>query len=40
MSFKKFINEANEEIKFALKHLDIQNDSYTLTEPQKRILVI
>ncbi|MDW0271063.1 MAG: arginine--tRNA ligase, partial [Nitrososphaeraceae archaeon] len=35
MSFKKFINEANEEIKFALKHLGIQNDSYTLTEPAK-----
>ena len=35
MSFKKFINEANEQIKFALKHLDIQNHSYTLTEPAK-----
>jgi arginyl-tRNA synthetase len=35
MSFKKFINEANEAIKFALKHLDIQNEGYTLTEPTK-----
>ena len=35
MSFKKFINEANEAIKFALKHLDIQNESYTLTERQR-----
>lgn len=35
MSFKKFINEANEAIKFALKRLDIQNEGYTLTEPTK-----
>ena len=35
MSFKKFINEANEAIKFALNHLDIQNEGYTLTEPTK-----
>src|SRR6185312_11441968 len=35
MSFKKFINEANEAIKFALNHLDIKNENYTLTEPAK-----
>jgi len=35
MSFRKFINEANEAIKFALDHLDIKNENYTLTEPAK-----
>ena len=35
MSFRKFINEANEAIKFALDHLDIINENYTLTEPAK-----
>jgi len=35
MSFKKFINEANEAIKFALNHLNIKNENYTLTEPAK-----
>ena len=35
MSFRKFINEANEAIKFALEHLDVKNENYTLTEPAK-----
>ncbi|MGI0021276.1 MAG: arginine--tRNA ligase, partial [Nitrososphaeraceae archaeon] len=35
MSFRKFINEANEAIKFGLKRLDIQNESYSLSEPAK-----
>ena len=35
MSFRKFINEANEAIKFALDHLDIKNENYILTEPAK-----
>jgi arginyl-tRNA synthetase len=35
MSFIKFINEANEAIKFALNHLNIKNENYTLTEPAK-----
>ena len=35
MSFRKFINESNEAIKFALDHLDIINENYTLTEPAK-----
>src|SRR6266540_2059820 len=35
MSFKKFIGEANEVIKFALEKLDIRNESYSITEPAK-----
>jgi len=35
MSFKKFIGEANEVIKFALGKLDIRNESYSITEPAK-----
>jgi arginyl-tRNA synthetase len=35
MSFRKFINQANEAIKFALNHLGIKNENYTLTEPAK-----
>ena len=35
MSFKKFIDQANEVIKFALKKFDIKNDSYTLTKPPR-----
>lgn len=35
MSFKKFISESNEVIKYALGKLNIKNESYTLTEPTK-----
>jgi len=35
MSFKKFIGEAYEVIKFALEKLDIRNESYSITEPAK-----
>ena len=35
MSFKKFISESNEVIKYALGKLNIKNESYTLTEPAK-----
>jgi arginyl-tRNA synthetase len=35
MSFKKFIEQANEVIRFALEKLDIKNESYTLKEPSK-----
>jgi len=35
MSFKKFISESNEVIKYALGKLNINNESYTLTEPAK-----
>lgn len=35
MSFKKFINEANEAVKFSLKKLDIKNETFNLTEPTR-----
>ena len=35
MSFKKFISESNEVIKYALGKLNIKSESYTLTEPAK-----
>lgn len=35
MSFKKFINEANEAVKFSLKKLDIKNEAFNLTEPTR-----
>ena len=35
MSFKKFINEANEAVKFSLKKLDIRNETFNLTEPTR-----
>ena len=35
MSFKKFISESNEVIKYSLGKLNIKNESYTLTEPTK-----
>jgi arginyl-tRNA synthetase len=35
MSFKKFINEANEAVKFSLKKLNIKNEAFTLTEPTR-----
>jgi arginyl-tRNA synthetase len=35
MSFKKFINEANEAVKFSLKKLDINNEAFNLTEPTR-----
>lgn len=35
MSFKKFISESNEVIKYALGKLNIKNESYTLSEPAK-----
>lgn len=35
MSFKKFISESNEVIKYALGKLNINNESYTLTEPAR-----
>lgn len=35
MSFKKFISESNEVIKYALGKLNIKNESYTLTEPTR-----
>jgi arginyl-tRNA synthetase len=33
MSFKKFINEVNEAVKFSLEKLDIKNETFSLTEP-------
>jgi arginyl-tRNA synthetase len=35
MSFKKFISEANEAVKFSLKKLDIKNEKFNLTEPTR-----
>jgi arginyl-tRNA synthetase len=35
MSFKKFIEQANEVIRFALEKLNIKNESYSLKEPSK-----
>jgi arginyl-tRNA synthetase len=35
MSFKKFISEANEAVKFSLKKLDIKNETFNLTEPTR-----
>lgn len=35
MSFKKFINEANEAVKFSLKKLGIKNETFNLTEPTR-----
>jgi arginyl-tRNA synthetase len=35
MSFRKFINEASEVVKFSLKKLDIKNEKYSLTEPTR-----
>jgi arginyl-tRNA synthetase len=35
MSFKKFINEANEAVKFSLKKLNIKNEAFNLTEPTR-----
>jgi arginyl-tRNA synthetase len=35
MSFEKFVSEANEAVKFALKQLSIKNDSFSLTEPTR-----
>lgn len=35
MSFKKFINEANEAVKFSLEKLDIKNETFSLTEPTR-----
>jgi arginyl-tRNA synthetase len=35
MSFKKFINEAHEAVKFSLKKLDIKNEAFNLTEPTR-----
>jgi arginyl-tRNA synthetase len=35
MSFEKFVSEANEAVKFALKQLNIENESFSLTEPTR-----
>ena len=35
MSFEKFVSEANEAVKFALKQLNIENESFSLTEPNR-----
>lgn len=35
MSFKKFINEANEAVKFSIKKLEIKNETFNLTEPTR-----
>src|SRR5688572_2776303 len=35
MSFKKFIDEANEAVKFSIKKLDIKNETFNLTEPTR-----
>ena len=35
MSFKKFIKQANEVIKFSLEKIDLKDESYSLTEPAK-----
>ena len=35
MSFEKFVSEADEAVKFALKQLSIKNDSFSLTEPSR-----
>ena len=35
MNFEKFVSEANEAMKFALKQLKIKNESFTLTEPTR-----
>jgi len=35
MSFKKFIEQADEVINFALEKLNLQGESYSLTEPAK-----
>ncbi|HEY9399614.1 MAG TPA: arginine--tRNA ligase [Nitrososphaeraceae archaeon] len=35
MTFKKFTDQANDVIKFALEKLDIKNESYSLIEPPK-----
>ena len=35
MSFEKFVNEANDIVKFALKKLRIKNESFSLTEPTR-----
>ena len=35
MSFKKFIEQANDVMKFALEKIDLKDESYSLTEPAK-----
>jgi arginyl-tRNA synthetase len=35
MSFKKFIEQANQVIRFALEKLDVKNESYSLKQPSK-----
>jgi arginyl-tRNA synthetase len=35
MSIEKFVSEANEAVKFALKQLSIKNDSFSFTEPTR-----
>jgi len=35
MSFEKFVSEANDAVKFALKQLSIKNESFSLTEPTR-----
>ena len=35
MNFEKFVSEANEAMKFALKQLKIKNESFNLTEPTR-----
>lgn len=35
MNFEKFVSEANEAMKFALKQLEIKNETFSLTEPTR-----